>query len=116
MDAKQTKKIEEKKETKVYQNTKTNTYRVFLNFPTWVGMKVYEVSNKGNKIKCHFLSECTYQGESSKVSDLYSEIVLYKKDEWLEIKIVDSFEKCINCFNKNCIDCATLINIHPAVI
>ena len=105
-----------KKETKVYQNSKTNTYRVILNFPTWVGMKVYEITNNGNKITCHFVGECTYQGENSKVSELYSEVTLHKRNIWREIEQVNIFEKCINCSNKKCINCENIINIHPSVI
>jgi hypothetical protein len=87
----------------VYYNTKTNCYRVFLNFPKWVGMKVYEVEIQSGKIKCTFLKECTYQGESKNVSDLYSEVILYKKDIWREVEQVDIFEKCINCEDKACL-------------
>lgn len=110
------KELESKICTKVYYNTKTNCYRVFLNFPKWVGMKVYELEIQSSKIKCTFLKECTYQGESKNVSDLYSEVILFKKDIWREIGQVEIYEKCINCENKACLDCTNLLDYYSISI
>ena len=86
-------------------NLRSNLFRVFLNFPKWVGMKVYEIEMKNGKIKCTLIDECTYQSENKNVCELYSEVTLYDKDLWKEIKHTDIFERCIYCKNKSCLDC-----------
>jgi hypothetical protein len=106
------KELESKLCTKVYKNTETNCYRVFLNFPRWVGMKVYEITTDCNRVNCYFINECTYQGESKNVSDLYSKVIFFEKDIWKEIQQVDIFEKCIICSDKVCLNCPTLLEFY----
>jgi hypothetical protein len=110
------KELESKLCTKVYKNTETYCYRVFLNFPRWVGMKVYELEIQSGKIKCTFLKECTYQGESKNVSDLYSEVTLFRMDIWREVGQIEIFEKCINCEDKACLDCKNLLEYYSISI
>ena len=92
-----------------YKNKKTNTYRVFLNFPTWVGMKVIEVTVNNSKVKINVLAECIYQGNNEDVSKLYNEIVLRNRVEWAKIDSIECFIKCFKCHDKHCTACDNFI-------
>ena len=92
-----------------YKNIKTNNYRVFLNLPTWVGMKVYEISKYDSAIRINFLAECLYQGNNQEVARLYDEIVLHNSNEWIEVDFTEILIGCINCTVRDCILCDNFI-------
>lgn len=92
-----------------YKNKKTNAIRVFINLPTWAGMKVYEITKHNSKIKTSILAECLYQGNNQKVAKLYNEIILHKSDEWIKIDYTENFINCIECSIKDCLSCDNYI-------
>ena len=90
---------------KAYRNKKTNIYRVFVNVPTWVGMKVFEFTVHNSIVKWNLLAECIYQGNNQEVAKLYNEVVLTRFQEWVCLPNCENFLRCLGCSERNCHTC-----------
>lgn len=100
-----TKAIEGKIFHEAYRHKKTNIYRVFLNLPIWVGMKVFEITKDGVSVKWDLIAECIYQGNNHEVAKLYSEVSLIQVSDWIKLDSAESLIKCIECAEKHCATC-----------
>ena len=100
----------------VYKNKKTNIYRAFINLPTWVGMKAFEITSSGSKVTINVLAQCAYQSENAELSKLYHEVKLHKRDEWAFIDSAANFIECIECINKICPKCPNFKSIESRII
>lgn len=81
------------------------TFRVFLNFPRWAGMKVYEIIVEDFNVKIKLLAECKAQLENKKTSELYAEASSFANIQWEKFEDKGTVIRCINCKMKLCNQC-----------
>lgn len=82
------------------------TYRVFLNYSSWVGMEVYEIIAQDFSIQIKLLATCKNQWDNIAVSKLHSQVVwMSKKPNWKKFEDKGVIEKCLNCTTNDCFNC-----------
>jgi len=81
------------------------TFRVFINFPQWVGMKAYEIIVEDFNVRIEFLAVCNAQCENEKISGLYAEVSSFANIQWVKFDDKGVALECMNCETKNCVQC-----------
>jgi len=81
------------------------TFRVFMNFPQWLGMKVYELIVEDFNVKAKLLAECKAQHENQQVSKLYAEVTSIGYSQWKRFDDKGAALECLKCQTKECIQC-----------
>lgn len=96
----------------VYKRLDSNTYRVFLNLPNWIDLKIYSVKVINFEVKKELLAEGLSLDDRPKLNFLINEVTTFQKEEWEPCENYQEILDCLECSELECGNCNQLSSFY----